>query len=190
MVTMPWMIVLQSADAKCQSIRRHALIAEPGHSFVHQIDCKDRPPRCRRSLDTKDGVDTAVFRPNVRQSEPTSVLVGTRKRDGTVIKTRELNVWAAPRQLARDLSRSAAEIENRARSIESLHSEIGEPPDGQVTRIGRRKRIVTLRREHLVMKLAIAGRGPRGETPAELTERTRDAAPGTRHTNMLWHPDR
>jgi hypothetical protein len=162
---------------------------EKGSRIEDVMESVEHHDQIHRSIGC-ERVQIGWLEANVHQSEPTRVVVGTLNRDGTVIKTGELNIGAAPCQLARDLSRSAAEIENAVHVIESLHSEIGETPDGQVTRIGRRKRIVTLRREYLVMELAIAGRGPRGETPAELTERTRDAAPGRRHTNMLSHPDR
>ena len=125
----------------------------------------------------RERVQIAGLEANVREPEPLRVGARTLDTDTAVIEPGELDVGPAPRQLAGRFARAAAEIEHRAHAVEPLGRQIGEAPDGQIAWVGGRERIVPLWREHVVVELAVARRGPGRKTPAKLTEWAGDTVP-------------
>jgi hypothetical protein len=140
---------------------------------VEGVEHRDEVHRSIR----RERVQITGLEANVREPQPLRVGARPLDTDTAVIEPGELDVGPAPRQLARGLPRTAAEIEHRAHAVEPLCRQIGEAPDGQIARVGGRERIVPLWREHVVVELAIARSGPGRKTPAKLTEWAGHAVP-------------
>ena len=101
------------------------------------------------------GCAVSALEPGVAKTEALGQHACARDRDVAVIDPEELNARVSPCELTRDLTRAASEVHRHLDVGEVPLRVIGEPPDGQIARVGRRERIVGLASEQCVVKLAV-----------------------------------
>ena len=101
---------------------------------------------------------SAASKRTLDEAQRARVLAGAGNRRRAVIDAGERDVRVAARELARDLSGTAPQIDRVPHAVQVFRGQVREPPDRDVSRIRERERIVALGAEERVVEFAIGRR--------------------------------
>lgn len=122
-------------------------------------------------------LDVADLKGNVLQPEPFRVRSCATDGGLAVIHASKSDIRETPGELAGNFARATAQVHRRGYSREMMLRQIGESANGEIPGIGTAERIVLLRIEQPIVKLAITLAGPAGKKPTRPPHWSRQMLP-------------